>query len=51
VNLALGDGADGAFRLVEDRQTRDVIQQDGLGRGVGDEIGESQNDVGVAMVE
>ena len=51
VNLALGDGASGSIGLIEVRQAGDVLEEDGFGRGVDDEVGVGEDDVGVAVVE
>ena len=47
----VGDGAPGAFRLIEARQARHILQKDEFGSWFGDEIGVGQNDVDVAGIQ
>jgi hypothetical protein len=47
----LGQCAGRAFRLIEPRQTRHIVEQDGFGRRVVYEIGVGQNDVGIAVIQ
>ena len=37
--------------MTEVRQAGDIVVEDGFGRGVGDEVGVGEDDVGVAAVE